>query len=281
MRRLTLRRTAVAAVVPLALGTLAACGNDDPTTAADPQGDAPSSSATSPSASPTEDAADSRRRAVDPAAFLTKLKTAAQAITTARFTMTMDVSGQSVYAKGAIDMTGDSPAMQLTMDLTGMGTPSDMRIVGGVMYIQDPTSSSGKYLEMDLSDPDGPLAGMGDALDSYDPQSMIGKMSPDAFRKVTDLGSEEIRGQQLEHYRVILDTDAATSMFEDLPRSASLPTTMTYDMWLDSQDRMARFKMLMKRVSQVTATYSDYGVDLHITAPDPADVMEMPSGAMG
>ena len=35
-------------------------------------------------------------------------------------------------------MTGDQPAMQITMDLTGMGTPTDMRMVDGVMYIQDP-----------------------------------------------------------------------------------------------------------------------------------------------
>jgi hypothetical protein len=276
MRSLTLRRAAIATVVPLALGPLAACGGDDSTAAAaDPQGDS-ASSPSGPSSSATEDPGETRRK-VDPAAFVGQLKTAARAITTARFTMTMDVSGQSVEAKGAIDLTADQPAMQLSMDLTGMGTPTDMRIVGGVMYIQDPTSSSGRYLKMDLSDPDGPLGDMGDALDSYDPQSMVGQMSPDAFRKVTDLGSESVGGQEVRHYRVVLDTGAATSMLQNLPSTASLPKTMTYDIWLDSQDRMARFKMLMKRVTQMTATYSDYGADLHITPPDPSKVIEAPS----
>src|SRR5262249_40446641 len=156
------------------------------------------------------------------------------------------------------DMTGDQPAMQITMDLTGMGTPTDMRLVDGAMYVQDPTSGGGKYLKMDLSDPNGPLGDLGDALDSYNPNAMVGKMSPQAFRSVTDLGSEKVGGRQLEHYRVVIDAGAASQAFTNLPKSASLPKTMTYDMWLDSQDRMAKFKLLMKKVTAVTATYSDY-----------------------
>jgi hypothetical protein len=279
MRSLTLRKAVVFAVAPFALGSLAACGNgnDDSQTAADPG--ASSTSTPTETGSPAA-TGDRQGRVVDPAAFVEKLKTAAKAITTARFTMSMDLSGQTVDAKGALDMTGDKPAMELSMDLTGMGTPTDMRLVDGVMYIQDPTSGGGRYLKMDLSDPNGPLAGMGDALTNYDPQSMIGQISPDAFRKVTDLGADSVGGQQLEHYRVVLDTHAATSMFKNLPSTASLPKTMTYDMWLDGQSRMAKFKMLMKNVTQVTATYSDYGADVHITAPAPADVVSMP-GATG
>jgi hypothetical protein len=274
MRSLTLRRAALAAVVPLALGALAACGNDDSTTAADPG--APSSSTPSdPSSSATADSGNSGRT-VDPAAFVNRLKNAARSLTTARFTMTMDLGGQSVQAKGALDMTGDRPAMQISMDLTGTGTATDLRIVDGTLYIQDPTSGSGKYIKMDLSDPNGPLGDMGDALDSYNPDQLISKLSPDTFRRVTDLGSESVAGRELEHYRVVIDTSAATQVFKNLPSTASLPKTMTYDMWLDGQDRMAKFTILMKRVSQVTATYSDYGADVHISPPAPSQVMEMP-----
>jgi hypothetical protein len=276
MRSLTLRRAAVAAVVPLALGSLAACGSNDSTTAADPQ--AAPSTPNAPSSSGAADAGDSGQT-VDPAEFVSRLKTAAQSLTTARFTMTMDLSGQSVQAKGALDMTGAQPAMDVTMDLTGMGTPTDMRIVGGNMYIQDPTTGSGKYIKMDLSDPNGPLAGMGDALDNYNPNQIIGKLSPHTFRKVTDLGSDSVGGQRVEHYRVVLDTGAVSKVFKNLPTSASLPKTVTYDMWLDSQDRMAKFTMLMKKVSLVKATYSDYGADVNITAPDPSDVMAMPGSS--
>src|SRR3954470_22663966 len=169
MHSLTLRKAALAAVVPLALGSLAACGNGDDgsQTAADPGASSTSPSASSTptdTSSPSSDGGDDPGRAVDPAAFVDTLKAAAKAITTARFTVSMGLVGQSVDAKGAVDMTGDKPAMQLSMDLSGMGTPTDMRIVDGVIYIQDPTSGGGKYLKMDLSDPNGPFAGMGDAL---------------------------------------------------------------------------------------------------------------------
>jgi hypothetical protein len=277
MRSLTLRKAALAAVVPIALGSLAACGNgnDDSATAADPQASTTSSPDTSSGPTATGDGSTHEQKNVDPGAFVVKLKNAARSITTARFTMDMDLGGQSVSAKGAIDMTGDTPAMQLSMDLTGMGTPTDMRLVDGNMYIQAP-GSDGKYLKMDLSDPNGPLAGYGDSLLNYDPQSMINSITADAFKKVTDLGPETVGGQQREHYRVTLDTGAATKIFENLPSTASMPKTLTYDMWLDSQGRMARFKMLLKGVSAVSASYSDYGADLSITAPGASDIVEMP-----
>ena len=279
MRSLTLRKAVLAAVVPLALGSLAACGNGngDSTTAADPQAPTPSHAQGSSNPAPAESGGEQGATSVNPDAFVVKLKNAAKSITTARFSLTMDLGGQSVDAKGALDMTGDKPAMQMAMDLTGMGTPTDMRIVDGALYIQDPSSGSGKYFKMDLSDPNGPLAGMGDALTNYDPQSMINSITAQAFKKVTDLGSQTVRGQKLEHYRVVLETSAATKMLKSLPSTASMPKTVNYDMWLDGQNRMARFTMLMKNVTRVTSTYSDYGADLHITAPDPSQVQAMPS----
>jgi hypothetical protein len=265
MRTLTLRKAAVAAALPLALGSLAACGNNSSAATADDPG----------AAAPSSGARSSSNGSVDPTEFLDTMKTAAKQITTAHFTMTMDLSGQTVAADGAVDMTGDKPAMQLTMDMGGLGK-TEMRLVDGAMYIQDPTSSSGKFLKMDLSDPNGPMAGMGDALTNYDPQSMIDQMSPDAFQKVTDLGQESVDGQSLEHYRVVLDTSAATKMLGNLPSTASMPRTIGYDMWLDDQHRMAKFTMTMKKVARVTAEYTDYGSDVTITAPDPSDVTKLP-----
>ena len=50
----------------------------------------------------------------------------------------MDLSGQRVPIKGVIDLTGDTPAMQMTMDVTGMGTPTQMRMVDRAMYVGMP-----------------------------------------------------------------------------------------------------------------------------------------------
>ena len=275
MRSLTLRQAVVAATVPLALSTLAACGTGNgSSTAADPG--APSSSAPAGGSTPSKTANDPKP--VDPADFVNTMKAAARQITTARFTMQMNMSGQAVSAKGALDMTGTTPAMQLTMDLSGMGTNTEMRLVDGAMYLQDPTSSSGKFLKMDLNDPNSPVAGMGDALTNYDPQALIDQMSPDAFSKVTDLGQESVGGRTLEHYRVVLDTAAATKMFGAMPSSAAVPKTVNYDMWLDSRHRMAKFTMKMKNMLTMTATYSDYGAAVNITAPSASQITTMPSG---
>jgi hypothetical protein len=275
MHTLTLRKAAAAAVLPLAVSALAACGSSSSTgTATDPQG-APASHSSAPTKAPGT----TTGQTVDSTAFVNTLKAAAKKITTAKFHMGMDVSGQTITANGALDMTGSTPAMQMTMDLTGMGTPTDMRLVGGSMYMTVPGAGS-KFVKLDLGDKNGPLAGYGDTLGSMDPQSMIDQMSPSAFKKVTYVGTESVGGEQLKHYSIVLDTSAATSMLGGMPGTASLPKTISYDIWLDDQSRMAKFEMKMKKVMDVTATYSDFGADVHITAPDPSDVESLPSSAL-
>jgi LppX_LprAFG lipoprotein len=88
-------------------------------------------------------------------------------------------------------------------------------------------------------------------------------------------GTETVRGQQLKRYTVTVDA-SAVPMLKGMPSTASLPKTRTYDLWLDDQGRMAKFKMLMKKVVSMTLTYSDFGASVDITAPDPSQVQSMP-----
>jgi hypothetical protein len=272
MRTLTIRKAAACAVLPLALASLTACGGgtSSSSVAADPQ----------ESSTPTSSASVStpgEGKTVDSAQFLDMVKAAAKKITTAKFHMKMDFSGQSIFADGALDMTGSTPAMQMSMDLTGMGTPTDLRLVDGAMYIGVP-GQNGKFMKMDLNDPNGPLGGLGDTLGSIDPQAMMDQMSPDAFKKVTYVGTDTVGGQQLKHYTVDLDT-SAIPMLKGLPSSAtaSMPKSMGYDLWLDDQGRMAQFKMLVKKFVSMTMSYSDFGTSVDITAPDPSQVQSMPA----
>jgi hypothetical protein len=119
---------------------------------------------------------------------------------------------------------------------------------------------------------------MGNTLGGVDPKSLLDQMSPDVFKKVVYRGTQAIDGRQLKRYNVTLDT-TAVPMLKGMPASAtaSLPKTMTYDLWIDDQGRMAQFKMLMKKVLSMTMTYSDFGAPVDITAPDPSDVSSMPS----
>jgi LppX_LprAFG lipoprotein len=276
MRILTIRRAAVAAVLPLALGALAACGGTSSSTTADTA--APTSSPTSDTStgSGATTGTDAKEQTVDSARFLAMLKAGAQKLTTAKFSMTMDASGQQISADGALDMTGSTPAMKISMDLTGMGTPTEMILLGGTMYIAMP-NGNGTFVKMDLTDPNGPMGSLGNALGGLDPKSLMDQLSPDVFKKVVYDGTETVRGQQLKRYSVTLDA-SSVPMLKGMPSSstASLPKTMTYDMWLDDQGRMAQFKMLMKKVVSMTMTYSDFGAPVDIKAPDPSKVQSMP-----
>ncbi len=276
MRTLTLRRAALVAVLPLALSSLAACGDgSSDTTAADPQATQESSapttsSSSSPSTSPSRPAT-----TVDSAEFLSMVRDAAGKITTARFSMQMDVSGQSIPVEGVIDLTGDTPAMTMTMDITGMGTPTDMRMVDKAVYVGVP-GTAGKFYKIDLDDPDGPMGSLGgDAFDSLDPTSMMSQLSPKVFKKVIDRGTVTVHGQELHRYSVLLDLTQAPRL-KGVPSSAATPRTAAYDVWLDGEGRMVRFSMLMKNTMRMTATYSDFGAPAQIVAPPSADVVPMP-----
>jgi len=272
MRTLTLRRAALAAALPLALGSLAACGNNDSSATAGDPGAAASSA-------PTDNAAAEPQAgsAVSGADFLTLVKTAAQKTTTDKVAMTIDSSGgQTVTMEGEMDLTGDKPAVQMTMDMSSAGLGEvEMRLVDGVMYMNMGQLSNGKFVKFDLSDPKSPLGSLSSSLDNLDPAQMVGHLRPSAFRHVTYVGSDAVG----RHYKATLVSKNA-AMITGLPSSAlaNVPKTMAYDVWLDSEGRFAKFQVLLPKMSKMSATYSDYGLDLDITAPDPSQVTEMPLG---
>ena len=242
----------------------------DHASAANPQAAGSSPTATtSPSSEPTT---------VDSADFLARLKAANRKITTARFSMEMDLSGQSVPVKGVIDMTGDSPAMQMSVDITGMGTPTEMRLVDKTMYVGVPGGGQ-KFYKIDLDDPDGPLGSLGgDAFTSINPGSVTDQLSPKVFKKVVDHGTTTVHGRELHHYSVLMDLSKA-SQLKGMPAGSAKAKVATYDVWLDSDGRVAKLAMVVKKLMRLTASYSDYGTAAHVAAPPASQVMAFPGSS--
>jgi hypothetical protein len=269
--RRAVRGAALAAVVPLALGTLAACGNgsDSSSTAADPA--APSSSSSSTT---TSDASTAPGSKISGADFLALAKAAAGKLTTVKVTMVGDVSGQQYTMKGAMDMTGAKPAMDLTMDLSSSGmTGLEMRLVDGVMYMNMGQMTQNKFVKFDLSDPNSPLGDLSSSLDQLDPATMMGAMSADVFKNVSFVGTDSTG----RHYRATLVTAKAPQV-KGLPptATASLPKTMKYDTWFDDQGRFSKFVVAVPQFMRMTATYSDYGVPVHVAAPPASQITSLP-----
>ena len=264
MRTLTLRRAAAAAVLPLALGSLAACGtNDSSATADDP------AAASAPQAGSSVTSAD----------FLALMKAASAKLTTDRFSMDVDVAGQPLTMDGEMDLTGAKPAVHMTMDMSSAGIGNvDMRMVDGVVYMKMGELTHGKYVKFDLSDPNSQLGSLSSTLDNLDPSRLVGKLKADAFRRVTFVGTDSIG----RHYKATLVSDK-TAVLKGLPSTVTrnLPKTSGYDVWLDGQGRLAKFVVVVPGTTKLTATYRDYGVDLDITAPDPSQVTDMSLSGLG
>lgn len=276
-----LRRLAVASVAALALGAGSGCGAHDstgaapapsrPATSAPASSGAPAAAASAGAASSAPVAKAPTRNQLDPAAFVALVRSGVRDLSTLKMSMTTAMRGQVVTAKGAMDLGGAQPAMRMAMDLTGMGTPTEMRLVDGVMYVQ--TTPGGMFATYDVGDDHSPLGDLSGTMGDLDPRSMITALSPDVFRSVTDLGPTTIGGQRLEHYRVVVDTRASQASQSGAGATVKLPRRLTYDLWLDGHHRMARFVMAMKKYLRVTARYYDYGVPVHVAAPPAARVI--------
>ncbi len=251
------RRSLAAAVLPLALGSLSACGgSDDGASAADP------SSTSSSSAAPGGPEAGST---VAPADFVDRFRGAFDDVTTAHTTVKTRLMGQSITGEGDLDYTGDSPAATMTMSGGAFGSGGlEVRLVDNVMYMNLGPMTQGKFVKLDLDDPTNP---MGESMaQNMDPSRAMDALES-ALQKVTYVGADD----NGDHYAVTVDTGAMLKgMGQDVPDSAQVPGTMSYDVWFDGEGRFSRMVMDMGSMGTTEMTLSDYGTDVQIEAP-PAD----------
>lgn len=267
------RRGLVAALVPLALSSLAACGGDDTK-----ESNAPSSPTTS--ASSTEDGqAPSAGETIDPADFVALFEAGFEKLTTAHQTMTIDSGAGTMEGSGDVDYSQSPPAMAFTLRGALFGAEGmDMRLVDGIMYVQIPGMSAGKFVKFDLSDPSSPLGSLGAQLD---PREMF-KSFEDGIDSVTFVGQEDVDGESLAHYSVVVDTAAVLdSLGQKPPGGAPTADKVTYEIWLDGENRFRQMTAEMGSLGTMKMTVSDFGKDVSIEAPSPDQVTEMPGGTAG
>ncbi|WP_028636857.1 LppX_LprAFG lipoprotein [Nocardioides sp. URHA0032] len=281
MRRTTgtraVRRTAAATIAVLALGGLAACNSDDKTTATDPSASDSSTGAALASSLSEGDT-------VDPAEFVQTVEDGVKASTTAH--MTMDISAGAagkITAEGDVDYTSTPPSMAMTMTLPAAAAAAgdmDIRMVDGVMYLSIGQLTQGKFWKIDPSDPNGPLAAMGmdKMMDQMDPGKAL-ELMKGGISKVTYVGAED----GLDHYALTIDMKKMmASMGADLPEAAQsqLPDSVTYDLWLDDQNRFTKMSMdnlpMGGSDASMEMTVSDWGKAVDIQAPPADQVIKMP-----
>ncbi|WP_182526549.1 LppX_LprAFG lipoprotein [Nocardioides dongkuii] len=278
--RLTARRLAVAAVAPLALGTLVACGGDDGgTTAKEPAASSSPSEESSESADaePTEDTAVAAGEEIEPEEFMDIFEAAFDEATTAHVTMDMSSAAGSIEAEGDADYTTTPPDMTLEMGGAALqGQTMDMRLVDGVMYMKMPAMGE-KFVKLDLNDPNNPL-GPG-LTNQLDPRGMFDSFG-DSLDEVVYQGEEDVDGETTDAYAVTVDAETVLkSQGQEIPPGIEIPEQITYVMNFDEDGRYRRMVVEMgEALGDVTMDFTDWGADVTIEAPPKNQVTDFPGG---
>jgi hypothetical protein len=275
------RRIAMLAVAPLLLVGLVACGSGDDTSSADASStpsESPSTSGTAASTPTESSSGDSTAgQEIDPQEFVDRISSTFSKATTAQISMNVTTTGLAMAATGQVDYTGDTPAMALKMTAPSLGEGTiDMRLIDRVMYMSMPMlDPSGKFFKIDLSDPKNPLgASVGD-LGTFDPQSTL-EMFSKGVKSVKLMGDETIDGDATTHYQVTTVTKYLASELGGATTGTDLPDEFTYDIWLDSNDRLRKMTADVGKQTSIEMEMTNWGEPVDIKVPPASQVQEMP-----
>jgi hypothetical protein len=247
-----LRAASVAAVLLL----LSACtsGEDGPPT----RGAAPSPEASTPVSEPGE--------AVDPDEFVRLVEAGYAAVTTARTRTTARTGGLTTESEGVIDLTGREVRARMTLD--AVGAEMEVRIVDDVTYLNMGALTDGTFLVVDPDDPGGVLGDLSRTLGRADPRDAFAEYAP-AVTEVVFVGEQRRGGEELDHYRLVLDLAEVPRLAEQL-RGAEAPEPAAMELWLDAESRIrlshTEVDLMGVRSSTISEMY-DFGVAVDVQAP--------------
>ena len=270
MRRTTLRRAVAAATVPtLMVAALTACGSDPEETSSgsddtSSEGDAPAG----------DDYAEGEE--VDKDAFVEDMAAGMKEASTAHVTMSVGMGEDPIQGEGDVDYTTTPVSMALEMTMPMIDQPLDMRLVEGVMYMNLGQMTNDKFVKYDLNDPENLPPEMQGMADQMDPLAVFEEFGP-ALSSVTYVGEEDVDGDSLDHFSMVLDPTKIEA-FGELPAgSKDMPKEISYDAWFDDDFRIRQIKSSDDSGGfDMESTFSEWGESVEIEAPPASDVVETP-----
>jgi hypothetical protein len=190
----------------------------------------------------------------------------------------------------AIDVEGVTDTAthrsQATMDL--LGRKVEMVTDGTSIYLKVPAEARGMSQGkgwMKLPSAGIPTGGTTAASPTASPLETFRQLAA-AGSDIEKVGEEDVRGTSTTHFRTRLDL----SKQEGVGPLADQLTDVPVDVWLDDQDRPRRYRFTMtiaapgqpQEVSVTTTIESfDFGKPVDIEVPDPADVADGNTAALG
>jgi hypothetical protein len=164
----------------------------------------------------------------------------------------------------------------MSMHATFGGKAFQMRLVDGTVYVEANglgmgTNPAKPWTKVQVNDAHNPFTRVFANMTGFDP-SQISK----AFRGIstfTKVGAATVDGISVTHYRVSLDTAKAAGLLGGAGGSAlsTLPKTLTYDVWVDSQARPVEVSAKVSWIS-MEMHFSRWNAPVHIVAPPASKV---------
>lgn len=292
MRLLSARRALGAALVPLMLVGVSACGDDekdskasDKSSAGNPFGSGDSSDDASASGDDaTTDSSDSsdegdadvdvaKGAEVPVADFAALMEAAASDPETSKIKMEMTAAGMSMTGDGQIDPTDPkNPKMQLSMDMGSATGTMDMLLVDGSAYMKM-TAMGPKWFKM-TADQLGQASGGQDLTSQMDSAKQLENLKP-GLKKVVFVGETQRGDGDAKEYSVTVDS----SKIETMKAVPGMPPEITYSIFFDDEDRMTGMDTDVAG-SVVKLTMSDFGTDVDVKAPAASEISDQPMPGM-
>ncbi|KQZ70513.1 hypothetical protein ASD66_12970 [Nocardioides sp. Root151] len=278
-RRPARHRLAPAAVVPLLIFGVTACGPDDDGKAGSSE-ESTSASVDSSGDGGTSSSVAPVGEEVDAKEFAKEIESAFKGIDTAHITMELVNAGLVMTATGQVDYTGEKPRMSMEMSAPAFGEQSiQARVVDDGMYLAMPMLGAGTedvFYKIDLDDPNNPMAASLGGLSSFDPKSTV-EMFGQGLEKVTLVGEDSVDGAHTRHYVLTTNTEAFKKTLGD--QAGKVPDTLDYDVWLDDEGRLAKMTAELDAQGSMELKMSKWGEPVKIVAPPASKVQPYPTGA--
>lgn len=209
--------------------------------------------------------------------------------------------------EGVLDFEQDRT--ELTIDLgralggLGLDATMVMRAIGTDLFLQSSHFrgnvagvDADTWLRVDVGaaaegqglDLEG-LGGLGPAGNG-DPRQGLAVLNGVVEDGIDEVGDDEVRGVATTHYRARIDLERAaarlgdTADLEAFDRFVEMLSddSVRIDVWVDDDDLVRRIRIPLRLPAGVgggevafTAEYYDFGADIEVPTPDPADVRDL------
>jgi lipoprotein LprG len=190
--------------------------------------------------------------------------------------MTTEAAGASGTISADVELTDSTTNMAMTMDQQGM--QMEIRVVDAIFYLNLGEVSNNMFVMVDPADESNPLAAQFSGIEEQlDPTASLEGFEG-AFSSVEKVGEPvDVDGVQAQQYTVVVDTTKVTGQLQEQAEAAgaALPPELTYEYWVDDQDRMVRTTSEVAGAT-VDMTFSGWGEDFGITAPAEDEISTEP-----